>query len=75
MQGIKSFKFQLHFHATRTHDHHLNKNMSKNLLRAATCTLQGNLVTKTACLQGLRGIFNSSLVSMLGSIGENFKPR
>ena len=37
--------------------------------------LQANLVSKTACLRELQGIFDSSLVSMLVSIGENFKPR
>ena len=34
--------------------------------------LQANLVSKTACLRELKGIFDSSLVSMLVSIGENF---
>ena len=48
--------------------------MSRNLLRAASCTLQGNLVSKTACLRELQWIFDSSLVSMLAFIGENFKP-
>ena len=47
----------------------------KNLLRAASCMLQANLVSETACLRELQGIFDSSLVSMLVSIGENFKPR
>ena len=36
--------------------------------------LQGNLVSKTACLWELQRIFDSSLVSMLASIGENFEP-
>ena len=34
--------------------------------------LEGNLVSKMACLLELQGIFNSSLISMLASIDENF---
>ena len=48
--------------------------MSRNLLRAASCLLQGNLVSKTAT-GGTKDFRPSSLVSMLASIGENFKPR
>ena len=44
----------------------------KNLLTAASCMLEGNLVSKMACLLELQGIFYSSLISMLASIDENF---
>ena len=75
MQGIKSFIFQPHFHATRSRDHQLKKKYVQKFTKRATCMLQGNLVSKTACLQELRGIFTSSLISMLVSLGENFKPQ
>ena len=44
----------------------------KNLLTAASCMLEGNLLSKMACLLELQGIFDSSLIFMLASIDENF---
>ena len=37
--------------------------------------LQGNLVSKMACLRELQRIFDSSCIFMLAYIGENFEPR
>ena len=45
----------------------------KNLLRAASCMLQANLVSKTACLRELQRILDSSLVFMLAIVGEKFQ--
>ena len=57
---------------------HVTSNWTKicpKFTKGSKLYVASKLGNKTDCLRELQGIFGSSLVSMLASIGENFKSR